>query len=83
MHGIPIGRIAGFPVKVDWGVLVVLWLFTWSLASDAAQLPPQDSRHAPIGWPAPVAPPSCSHPCLPTSSPTRLWPDAPVFKFWT
>ncbi|BBX45876.1 site-2 protease family protein [Mycobacterium cookii] len=33
MHGIPIGRIAGLPVKVDWGVLVVLWLFTWSLAS--------------------------------------------------
>ena len=33
MHGIPIGRIAGFPVKVDWGVLVILWLFTWSLAS--------------------------------------------------
>ena len=33
MHGMPIGRIAGFPVKVDWGVLVILWLFTWSLAS--------------------------------------------------
>lgn len=33
MHGIPIGRIAGFPVKIDWGVLVILWLFTWSLAS--------------------------------------------------
>lgn len=33
MRGIPIGRIAGFPVKVDWGVLVILWLFTWSLAS--------------------------------------------------
>ena len=33
MHGIPIGRIAGFPVRVDWGVLVILWLFTWSLAS--------------------------------------------------
>ncbi|WP_343574784.1 site-2 protease family protein [Mycobacterium sp.] len=33
MRGIPIGRIAGFPVKLDWGVLVILWLFTWSLAS--------------------------------------------------
>lgn len=31
--GIPIGRIAGFPVSVNWSVLVILWLFTWSLAS--------------------------------------------------
>jgi Zn-dependent protease/CBS domain-containing protein len=31
--GIPLGRIAGFPVKVHWSVLVILWLFTWSLAS--------------------------------------------------
>jgi Zn-dependent protease/CBS domain-containing protein len=30
---IPLGRIAGFPVKVNWSVLVILWLFTWSLAS--------------------------------------------------
>jgi Zn-dependent protease/CBS domain-containing protein len=30
---IPLGRIAGFPVKVHWSVLVILWLFTWSLAS--------------------------------------------------
>ena len=29
----PIGRIAGFPVSVNWSVLVILWLFTWSLAS--------------------------------------------------
>lgn len=28
-----IGRIAGFPVKVHWSVLVILWLFSWSLAS--------------------------------------------------
>jgi Zn-dependent protease/CBS domain-containing protein len=34
MHdAIPLGRIAGFPVKVHWSVLVILWLFTWSLAS--------------------------------------------------
>jgi Zn-dependent protease/CBS domain-containing protein len=33
MSGIPIGRIAGFPVSVNWSVLVILWLFTWSLAS--------------------------------------------------
>ncbi|HUH69713.1 MAG TPA: site-2 protease family protein [Mycobacterium sp.] len=30
---IPLGRIAGFPVSVHWSVLVILWLFTWSLAS--------------------------------------------------
>ncbi|OBF57640.1 zinc metalloprotease [Mycobacterium sp. 852002-53434_SCH5985345] len=30
---IPIGRLAGFPVNVHWSVLVILWLFTWSLAS--------------------------------------------------
>ncbi|HTY32259.1 site-2 protease family protein [Mycobacterium sp.] len=30
---IPLGRVAGFPVKVHWSVLVILWLFTWSLAS--------------------------------------------------
>ncbi|MDR3657286.1 MAG: site-2 protease family protein [Mycobacterium sp.] len=30
---IPLGRIAGFPVKVHWSVLVILWLFTWSLAT--------------------------------------------------
>ena len=30
---IPLGRVAGFPVHVNWSVLVILWLFTWSLAS--------------------------------------------------
>ncbi|KAA8964665.1 site-2 protease family protein [Mycobacterium sp.] len=30
---IPLGRIAGFPVGLNWSVLVILWLFTWSLAS--------------------------------------------------
>ena len=33
MGGIPMGRIAGFPVSVNWSVLVILLLFTWSLAS--------------------------------------------------
>lgn len=33
MGTIPIGRIAGFPVSVNWSVLVILWLFTWSLAA--------------------------------------------------
>lgn len=31
--GIPIGRVAGFPIRVNWSVLVILWLFTWSLAA--------------------------------------------------
>ncbi|MCX2929840.1 site-2 protease family protein [Mycobacterium sp. CVI_P3] len=33
MGDIPVGRIAGFAVKANWSVLVILWLFTWSLAS--------------------------------------------------
>jgi len=33
MGGIPLGRIAGFTVKANWSVAVILWLFTWSLAS--------------------------------------------------
>lgn len=31
--GIPIGRIVGFSVRANWSVLVLLWLFAWSLAS--------------------------------------------------
>ena len=31
--GIPLGRVAGFALSVDWSVLVILWLFTWSLAA--------------------------------------------------
>ncbi|MCV7103422.1 site-2 protease family protein [Mycobacterium palustre] len=30
---IPLGRIGGFEVKVHWSVVVILWLFTWSLAT--------------------------------------------------
>lgn len=32
-EAIPLGRFAGFPVKVHWSVVVILWLFTWSLAT--------------------------------------------------
>ena len=32
-EAIPLGRIAGFPVNVHWSVIVILWLFTWSLAT--------------------------------------------------
>ncbi|MFQ2875501.1 site-2 protease family protein [Mycobacterium sp. MS3] len=30
---IPLGRIAGFRVNAHWSVIVILWLFTWSLAT--------------------------------------------------
>ena len=47
---IPLGRIAGFPVKVHWSVLVILWLFTWSLASTStsARQSRGPSRH--VRW---------------------------------
>ncbi|MBS4730708.1 site-2 protease family protein [Mycobacterium sp. SM1] len=46
MKGIPIGRIAGFPVSVNWSVLVILWLFTWSLASTLPTTVPNYSKGA-------------------------------------
>ena len=42
-EGIPLGRLAGFPLTVHWSVLVILWLFTWSLA---ATLPDAAPGHA-------------------------------------
>jgi Zn-dependent protease len=33
LDAVPLGRIAGFEVKVHWSVIVILWLFTWSLAT--------------------------------------------------
>ena len=44
---IPLGRIAGFPVSVNWSVLVILWLFTWSLAST---LPTSAKGYAPSAY---------------------------------
>ncbi|WP_322861576.1 site-2 protease family protein [Mycobacterium europaeum] len=44
---IPLGRIAGFPVKVHWSVLVILWLFTWSLAST---LPGSVKGYSPVAY---------------------------------
>jgi Zn-dependent protease len=32
-EAIRIGRVAGIPLSIHWSVLVILWLFTWSLAS--------------------------------------------------
>ena len=46
MGGIPIGRIAGFPVSINWSVLVILWLFTWSLASTLPATVPGYSKGA-------------------------------------
>jgi Zn-dependent protease/CBS domain-containing protein len=31
---IRLGRVLGFPLAVHWSVLVLLWLFTWSLAGN-------------------------------------------------
>ncbi len=35
---ISVGRFAGSPVRLHWSVLVVLWLFAWSLASSLPDL---------------------------------------------
>lgn len=45
--GLPLGRIAGFPVSAHWSVLVILWLFTWSLA---ATLPNAAPGHQPSAY---------------------------------
>jgi len=47
--GIPIGRFFGFPVRMNWSILVMIWLFAWSLAS--ATLPAAAPGHPPaIYW---------------------------------
>ncbi len=45
--GIPLGKVAGFPLTAHWSVVVILWLFTWSLA---ATLPETAPGHAPITY---------------------------------
>lgn len=32
-EAIKVGKVAGIPLSIHWSVLVLLWLFTWSLAS--------------------------------------------------
>lgn len=32
-QGIQVGKVLGIPLSIDWSVLVILWLFTWSLAA--------------------------------------------------
>lgn len=39
-----LGRIAGIPVGINWSVLVVLWLISWSLAAE--QLPTGHPGHS-------------------------------------
>ena len=45
--GVPLGKVAGFPVSAHWSVLVIMWLFTWSLA---ATLPDAAPGYAPIAY---------------------------------
>lgn len=45
---IPLGRFAGFQIKVHWSVIVILWLFTWSLATALPDAVKGYSR--PIYW---------------------------------
>ncbi len=53
-ENISLGRIAGFPLGMNWSVLVILWLLTWSLAETV--LPDAASGH-PTGsyWTAGLA----------------------------
>ena len=46
-EGIPLGKVAGFPVTIHWSVLVILWLFTWSLASS---LPEMATGHSSVTY---------------------------------
>lgn len=42
---IRLGRVAGFPLAINWSVLVILWLLTWGLADGS--LPQAAPGHAP------------------------------------
>ena len=42
---IQVGRVAGFPLAVNWSVLVILWLLTWGLADGS--LPRAAPGHSP------------------------------------
>ena len=43
---IRLAKVSGFPVSVHWSVLVILWLFTWSLASTLPHAAPGHSSGA-------------------------------------
>lgn len=35
MNGVPVGTIAGIPLRLDWSLAVIFWLLTWGLSSQA------------------------------------------------
>ena len=45
---IRLGRIAGFPLAMNWSVLAIIWLLTWGLADGA--LPADAPGHAPATY---------------------------------
>ena len=45
-EGIPLGKVVGFPLSIDWSVLVIMWLFTWSLAATLPDTAPGHSSSA-------------------------------------
>lgn len=45
-QGIPLGKVVGFPLSIDWSVLVIMWLFTWSLAATLPDTAPGHSSTA-------------------------------------
>ena len=42
-EGIRLGKVVGFPLSIDWSVLVIMWLFTWSLAATPPDTAPGHS----------------------------------------
>jgi len=64
--GIPVGKLVGFPVSIHSSVLVILWLFTWSLASILPDMAP--GHASPLtGWRGFAEPSCCWRRCLPMS----------------
>lgn len=42
-RGFPLGRVTGIPLSVHWSVLVIVWLFGWSLAESLPSMAPGHS----------------------------------------
>jgi Zn-dependent protease/predicted transcriptional regulator len=42
-QGIPLGKVFGIPLSIDWSVLVITWLFAWSLATTLPETAPGHS----------------------------------------
>ena len=57
-EGIPLGKVVGFPLGIDWSVLVIMSLFTWSLAATLPDAAPGHSSSA--YWLAGAVAPRCS-----------------------